>query len=562
MEPTIDSAHPPGHRRRPPADHDKKTRVLGDHVQAPPAAGVGGGLPLPRQDVPDPGQRPDRRGGRRPAVERVEDRPAGGLLILLAGRAGGRSSWCRCSGSRRYQRGALAPDEAYPSLALRAGLRQPAHFRRTHSHASSATNTPNTHHDCRSGRSTNYSRVAVWAASASSSSSTVSTVYTFPPLACGESPPAAAGSRTGRPVPRCPAAAPRTCTAASSPGRPAPAGRAAGPPTRGCPVRPRTCPGVRSRSFAGQVPRPALGVRQRDQPGRRLLARRPRPAAARPAPPSARSARASSPLSAVRTTTSTSCPPVYVGSRVPNRIVPGRVRRRQQPVRRRPLGHLAPEPVVEVVAGLEPPPPRRIDADVQHPAEPVVLPGDDRRSRGAPPGHRGQHLGPVLRLADDRPVVRRESVPRLPARRRPLSPIDRNQLRSPSGVIAERNPSALVEHLRVLDRQQLPERVGVVRRRRPAASPACRRRSPASRPASATYFSIRSRSAGENCVGSTSPRTTQSYDVSTSGSSGIFAAGVPIFRSSSSLAIGPIRGWRKTTLRTSMFGSRPRQVCR
>src|SRR5439155_9961179 len=97
-------------------------------------------------------------------------------------------------------------------------------------------------------------------------------------------------------------------------------------------------------------------------------------------------------------------------------------RRRQQAVGDGPLDRLLPEPVVVLVAGLEPPPPGAVEADVEDPAEPVVLPGDQRRGplreplRLRRPGlrvvHPGEHLRPVLRLADGGPPVRRQAVPR------------------------------------------------------------------------------------------------------------------------------------------------------
>jgi predicted RNA-binding Zn-ribbon protein involved in translation (DUF1610 family) len=71
-------ADPPGHRRRPPADLGQAHPLPGGHVQALPVAGVGGQLPLPREAVPDPDQRAHRQGGRRAAVELLEDPAAGG----------------------------------------------------------------------------------------------------------------------------------------------------------------------------------------------------------------------------------------------------------------------------------------------------------------------------------------------------------------------------------------------------------------------------------------------------------------------------------------------------
>jgi hypothetical protein len=69
-------AVPPRHRRRPPAARFGADPAPGRDVQAHPDAGVGGGVPLPRHALPDPGQRPHRAGGRRPAVQHPQDRPA------------------------------------------------------------------------------------------------------------------------------------------------------------------------------------------------------------------------------------------------------------------------------------------------------------------------------------------------------------------------------------------------------------------------------------------------------------------------------------------------------
>ena len=74
MDRQIDPGRARRHRRRRAADPRNPHPALGRHLQAHPAAGLAGRLPLPRQGLPLRRQRPHRRGPGRTPLLRLEDR--------------------------------------------------------------------------------------------------------------------------------------------------------------------------------------------------------------------------------------------------------------------------------------------------------------------------------------------------------------------------------------------------------------------------------------------------------------------------------------------------------